>query len=53
MSEAIGQVWREAVGCRNWPVMRVPLFISLRRNGMETELAQKAFSGIVDAVQFP
>ena len=33
MSWEIGQVWREVVGCRNWPVMRVPLFIGLRRNG--------------------
>ena len=33
MSQVIGQVWREVVGCRNWPVMRVPLFIALRRNG--------------------
>ena len=32
MSQVIGQVWREVVGCRNWPVMRVPLFIALRRN---------------------
>ena len=24
MSQVIGQVWREVVGCRNWPVMRVP-----------------------------
>ena len=32
MSRVIGQVWREVVGCRNWPVMRVPLFIALRRN---------------------
>ena len=33
MSQVIGQVWREVVGCRNWPVMRVPQFIALRRNG--------------------
>ena len=33
MSQIIGQVWREVVGCRNWTVMRVPLFIALRRNG--------------------
>ena len=32
MSRVIGQVWREVVGCRNWPVMRVPQFIALRRN---------------------
>ena len=32
MSQVIGQVWREVVGCRNWPVMRVPQFIALRRN---------------------
>ena len=32
ISQVIGQVWREVVGCRNWPVMRVPLFIALRRN---------------------
>ena len=32
MSQVIGQVWREVVGCRNWPVMRVPLFIALQRN---------------------
>ena len=32
MSQVIVQVWREMVGCRNWPVMRVPLFIALRRN---------------------
>ena len=32
MSQVIGQVWREVVGCRNWPVMRVPLIIALRRN---------------------
>ena len=32
MSQVIGQLWREVVGCRNWPVMRVPLFIALRRN---------------------
>ena len=31
MSQVIGQVWREVVGCRNWPVMRVPQFIALRR----------------------
>ena len=34
MSQEIGQVWREGVGCRNWPVMQVPLFIALRRNEM-------------------
>ena len=33
MSQVIGQVWREVVGCRNWPVMRVPQLIALRRNG--------------------
>ena len=32
MSQVICQVWREVVGCHNWPVMRVPLFIALRRN---------------------
>ena len=32
MPQVIGQVWREVVGCRNWPVMRVPQFIALRRN---------------------
>ena len=32
MSQVIGQVLREVVGCRNWPVMRVPQFIALRRN---------------------
>ena len=32
MSQVIGQVWREVVGCRNWPIMRVPLSIALRRN---------------------
>ena len=32
MFQVIGQVWREVVGCRNWPVMRVPQFIALRRN---------------------
>ena len=32
MSQVIGQVWREVIGCRNWPVMRVPQFIALRRN---------------------
>ena len=32
MSQVIGQVWREVVGCRNWPVMQVPQFIALRRN---------------------
>ena len=32
LSQVIGQVWREVVGCRNWPVMRVPQFIALRRN---------------------
>ena len=31
-ADVIGQVWREVVGCRNWPVMRVPHFIALRRN---------------------
>ena len=31
MSQAIGQVWREVVGCRKWPVMRVSQFIALRR----------------------
>ena len=34
MSYAIGQVWREVVGCRNLPVMWVPQFIGLRRNYM-------------------
>ena len=34
MSQVIGQVWREVVGCRYWPVMRVPQFIAPRRNGM-------------------
>ena len=38
MSQVIGQVWREVVGCRNWPVMRVPLFIALRRNGVHQTL---------------
>ena len=33
MSLVIGQVCREVVGCRNWPAMRVPLFIGLWRNG--------------------
>ena len=32
MSQVIGQVTREVVGCRNWPVMRVPQFLALRRN---------------------
>ena len=32
MSQVIGQVWREVVGCRNWPVMRVLQFIVFRRN---------------------
>ena len=32
MSQVIGQVWREVVGCRNWPVMRVPQFIALQTN---------------------
>ena len=32
MSQVIGQVWREVVGCRNWPVMWVPQFIALQRN---------------------
>ena len=32
MSRVIGQVWSGVVGCRNWPVMRVPHFIALRRN---------------------
>ena len=32
MSQVIGQVWREVVGCRNWPVLRVPQFIALQRN---------------------
>ena len=31
MSQVIGQVWGEVVGCRNWPVIRVPQFIALRR----------------------
>ena len=30
MSQLIGQVWREVVGC-NWPVIRVPQFIALRK----------------------
>ena len=32
MSLVIRRVWREVVGCRNWPVMRVQQFIALRRN---------------------
>ena len=32
MSQVICQVWRDVVVCRNWPVMRVPQFITLRRN---------------------
>ena len=35
MSQVIGQVWREVVGCRNWPVMRVPQFIALQRNELK------------------
>ena len=42
MCQVIGQVWREVVGCRNWPVMRVPLFIALRRNG--TRVSTQALS---------
>ena len=38
MSQVIGQVWREVVGCRNWSVMRVPLFIALRRNGKHPQV---------------
>ena len=38
MSQVIGQAWKEVVGCRNWPVMRVPLFIALRRNGIQDTL---------------
>ena len=34
MPQAICQVWREVVGCRNWPVMGVPLFIGLRGNAV-------------------
>ena len=35
MSQVIGQVWREVVGCRNWPVMRVPQFIAILKNGSQ------------------
>ena len=35
MSQVIGQVWREVVGCRNWSVMRVPQFIALQRNELK------------------
>ena len=35
MSQVIGQVWREVVGCPNWPVMRVPQFIALQRNELK------------------
>ena len=35
MSQVIGQVRREVVGCRNWPVMPLPQFIALRRNVLE------------------
>ena len=38
MSKAIGQVWREVVGCRIWPVMRVPMFIGLRTNALSHPL---------------
>ena len=41
MSQVIGQVWREVVGCRNWPVMRVPQFIALRRNGFVRQILMK------------
>ena len=36
-NRSIGQVWREVVGCRNWPVMRVPQFIALRRNAIRVQ----------------
>ena len=36
MPQVIGQMWREVVGCRNWSVMRVPLFIALRTNDVES-----------------
>ena len=39
MSQVIGQVWSGVVGCRNWPIMRVPLFIALRRNENGSHIA--------------
>ena len=38
MSQVIDQVWREVVGCSNWPVMWVPQFIALRRNDTATNI---------------
>ena len=42
MSQVIGQVWREVVGCRNWPVMRVPQFIALQRNEASLSACRQA-----------
>ena len=50
MSQVIGQVWREVVGCRNWPVMRVPQFIALRRNGGNLHVDFMLISAWIDMI---
>ena len=44
MSQVIGQAWKEVVGCRNCPVMRVPQFIALRRNEAKLDNKISVFS---------